>query len=94
MVHKLAYEALDRTLKDLHRSELPFGGMTTVLLAGDFRQILPVVLRATAGEIVSACVKSSRLWPHFKALRIPMNMHVQTALTLGDADDIREFSDF
>lgn len=45
MANKLAFEALDRTLRDIigyHRPEKldhPFGGKT-VLLGGDFRQIL------------------------------------------------------
>lgn len=81
MTHRFAFEALDRTLKSLQDSEEPFGGKV-VLLAGDFRQILPVVPRATAGEVVSACMKKSRLWDHFKTLRISMNMRVQNAPTM------------
>ena len=43
MLHKHAYEAIDRTLQDiLNREGVPFGGMP-VLFTGDFRQILPVV---------------------------------------------------
>nr|KAJ0215763.1 hypothetical protein LSAT_V11C300143230 [Lactuca sativa] len=48
MVHKHAFEALDRTFKDLLRcvnstiSNIPFGGKV-IVFGGDFRQILPVV---------------------------------------------------
>ena len=42
MTNKLAFEALDRTLKDLTGKSQPMGGMC-MLLCGDFRQILPVI---------------------------------------------------
>ncbi|KAH0633310.1 hypothetical protein KY284_036096 [Solanum tuberosum] len=46
MMHKHCFEALDKTLRDIigykdtTKSELPFGGKT-IVLGGDFRQILP-----------------------------------------------------
>ncbi|GFV27686.1 ATP-dependent DNA helicase [Trichonephila clavipes] len=54
------------------------GGLT-VLLSGDFRQILPVVLRGTRADIVKACLKTSFLWHHIKvvSLRINMRVHLQ-----------------
>ncbi|KAG7952067.1 hypothetical protein I3843_12G040700 [Carya illinoinensis] len=42
MSRKEAIEALDRMLKDVNDSELPFGGKV-VIFGGDFRQILPVI---------------------------------------------------
>ena len=42
MQHRYAFEAVDQTLKDIHESDAPFGGVPTVL-GGDFLQILPVV---------------------------------------------------
>lgn len=93
MTHKFAFESLDRTLKSLMKNDKPFGGKV-VLLAGDFRQILPVVPRATAGEIVPACVNKSRLWNDFKTLRISTNIRVQNAPAMGDAREIQEFADF
>ncbi|UYV75392.1 hypothetical protein LAZ67_13000113 [Cordylochernes scorpioides] len=44
MAHKIALEALDRTLQDIRDDPQPIGGLV-VLLAGDFRQTLPVVTR-------------------------------------------------
>ena len=35
-------ESIDRTMQDIRKKSSPFGGLT-VLLAGDWRQILPVV---------------------------------------------------
>ena len=44
--NKLAFEALDRTLKDLTGKDRPMGGIC-MLLCGDFRQILPVIQGGT-----------------------------------------------
>ncbi|KIH59783.1 hypothetical protein ANCDUO_09976 [Ancylostoma duodenale] len=41
MAHKRALEALDRTLQDIRGEQPPYGG-AVVLLAGDFRQTLPI----------------------------------------------------
>lgn len=63
MVNRLAFEALDRTLRDimcftiddgLHK---PFGGK--VVLGGDLRQILFVVPNTSRVEIVLATINSS-----------------------------------
>ena len=44
MSHKHAFEALDKTLRNLKDVDLPMGGIT-VLLTGDLRQTLPVIRR-------------------------------------------------
>jgi ATP-dependent DNA helicase PIF1 len=61
MSHKGAFEALDRTIQDIKRNNRVMGGMT-VLLAGDFRQTLPVIQRGSRADEVKACLKSSHLW--------------------------------
>ena len=57
MTNKLAFEVLDRTLRDLTGKSQPMGGMC-MLLCGDFRQILPVNQGGTRGNIVDSCLKS------------------------------------
>ena len=42
MAHKLSLEALNRTLQEIRGNQTIFGGVT-FLLAGDFRQTLPVI---------------------------------------------------
>ena len=42
MLHKRAFEAFDRTLQDIRGNNTLFGGVTLVI-AGDFRQTLPVI---------------------------------------------------
>ncbi|XP_076884672.1 uncharacterized protein LOC143533936 [Bidens hawaiensis] len=67
MTHKHAFEALDKTLKDMLgqsgniNNERPFGGKV-VVFGGDFRQTLPVIQGGTRQEIVNASLCSSYLW--------------------------------
>ncbi|GJY92082.1 ATP-dependent DNA helicase PIF1-like protein, partial [Tanacetum coccineum] len=57
VIHRHAFEALDKTLRDVMRlnnpanSELHFDGMT-VVFGGDFRQILPVIPKGGTPEEV------------------------------------------
>jgi ATP-dependent DNA helicase PIF1 len=59
MMHRRAFEAIDRTLRDLmqlddaHATEIIFGGKI-VVLGGDFRQILPIVPKGGREVIVNA----------------------------------------
>ena len=50
MCHRHCIECVDRTLRDITKVELPFGGKI-VLFAGDFRQILPVVRGGSRAQI-------------------------------------------
>nr|XP_036224310.1 uncharacterized protein LOC106621587 [Bactrocera oleae] len=76
MAHKKFLEALDRTLKDLRSNNNRFGG-AMILLAGDFRQTLPVIPRSTPADELNACLKSSNLWKHVKVLHLSKNMRVE-----------------
>lgn len=49
MSHKGPLELLDATLKDL-RSNNDVLGRATLLHAGNFRQILPIVLKGSAAD--------------------------------------------
>ena len=60
MLDRYNLEALNRTLQDLMGNIKPFGGKI-LILAGDFRQCLPVVPGATRGEIVRHCINQSPL---------------------------------
>lgn len=76
MAHKKSLEALDRTLQDLRNNRQPFGG-AIILLAGDFRQTLPVITRSTPADELNACLKASHLWRLVKKLSLTVNMRVQ-----------------
>ena len=72
MTNKLAFEALDRTLRDLTGKDQPMGGMC-MLLCGDFRQILPVIQGGTRGNIVDSRLK---VWDHVVVKHLHTNMRV------------------
>ncbi|XP_066228790.1 ATP-dependent DNA helicase PIF1-like [Saccopteryx leptura] len=73
MAHKKLLEALDRSLQDLHGNIRPFGN-ALILLAGDFRQTLPVIPRSIPVDEINACLKYSTLWRHVKTLKLTTNM--------------------
>src|SRR6266542_1566298 len=80
MAHRYTFEAVDRTFKDLtDNSDEPFGGKI-IVMGGDFRQILPVVIRGTRAHIINACIKSSNLWRFVKVMHLTENMRVQDAM--------------
>jgi ATP-dependent DNA helicase PIF1 len=95
MSHKRALEALDRTLQDLRGNGKIMGGVV-LLLAGDFRQTLPVIPKGTMADELKACLKASYLWRHVHKLGLKTNMRVhlqgdvaagqfaQQLLSLGD----------
>ena len=83
MTHRAAFEAVDRTLRDLHNRGLMMGGVT-VVLSGDFRQCLPVIQRGTAADELGAFLKASReIWSQVKQLKLTKNMR---AHLFGDAN--------
>ena len=65
MGHKYIFEAIDRTLQGIRGNNSLFGGMT-VLMAGDWRQILPVVHHGSRTQIVNATLKSLYLRDHIR----------------------------
>lgn len=62
-----------------HLEHVPFGGKVFVF-GGDFRQVLPVVVRGDAGKVLDACFKSSHLWRNIIVQRLTINMRVQQAV--------------
>ncbi len=80
-MHHRAFEAVDRTLRDLMQLDDAqaidkiFGGKT-VVLGGDFQQILLVVPNGGREDIVNASLPRSHLWQHVTILRLHINMRV------------------
>ncbi|XP_031116655.1 ATP-dependent DNA helicase PIF1-like [Ipomoea triloba] len=99
MMHKHCFEALDKTMRDLLRfcnplsANLPFGGKT-VVLGGDFRQILPVIPKGSRQDIVGACVNSSYLWSHCTVLRLTKNLRLQSTNTIVDHQELNSFANW
>jgi len=77
MTNRRAFEAVDRTLRDIQSScfpcasSVPFGGKVIIVLGGDLRQILPVIEGGNRAEIVNA---ASHLWAFVVVLHLTENM--------------------
>jgi hypothetical protein len=66
-----------------------------VILAGDFKQVLPVVHRGSRAAIVAASVCTSFLWPTFNVMKLRRNMRVAAMEERGhDAADMLQFSEW
>ncbi len=81
MTNKLAFEAVDRTLRDLTDRNEPFGGIVFVM-SGDFRQVLPVIPRGSHADIVSASIKNSYLWESVEVFRLTENMRANDVVVV------------
>ncbi|CAN1841326.1 ATP-dependent DNA helicase PIF1 [Linum perenne] len=83
MIHKLSFEAVDRTMCDIMNMPLsgenyvPFGGKV-VLLGGDFRQTLPVVPNGSREDNINATLPRSYLWTYCTLLHLKINMRITT----------------
>ncbi|UYV69292.1 hypothetical protein LAZ67_6003153 [Cordylochernes scorpioides] len=96
MAHRHALEAVDITLKDCRQDQRPMGGVV-LLLAGDFRQILPIIPREAT--ILTGCFQNEEVFIpripmidddehsslHFKRLQFPIR--VSFAMSINKAQD-------
>ena len=78
MQHRHCVESVDRSLQDICGNQKSFGGIT-VVLGGDFRQILPVVPRGVREVIVSASLRRYVLWRQVRVLTLTENMRLDSA---------------
>jgi len=66
MMHRWCFEAVDQSMRDIMSKNdplnefRPFGGMT-IVLGGDFMQILHVVRKRSRQDIVDASINSSKI---------------------------------
>ena len=72
------------------KNELPFGGKT-ILLGGDFRQVLPVLPKQGRSEVVNAMLPCSPLWSLVRVFRLIINERVRRC---RDSPDFKDFADF
>ncbi|XP_021991785.1 ATP-dependent DNA helicase pif1-like [Helianthus annuus] len=87
MNHKHAFEALDRTMKDIFKCEMTFGGKVMVF-GGDFRQILPVVPNGSRRDIVNASITSPYIWSTCKETKAFADGLLDLGEgKIGDSDD-------
>lgn len=98
MTHRQAFEALDKTLRDIqsakfpHAESIPFGGKV-VVLGGDPRQILPVIEGGSRAQIVNAAIINSNLWSAMTVLKLTQNMRLTSSAANEDTQrQLAEFS--
>ncbi|KAK9049518.1 hypothetical protein SSX86_021980 [Deinandra increscens subsp. villosa] len=95
MTKRHAFEALDTTLRDIigykkpENKERMFGGLT-VLLGGDFRQILPVIPKGKREDVVQSCINRSPLWDSCQVYRLTQSMRVKEQTSDGAIDMAKE----
>ena len=78
----------------MNNFEQPFEGMS-IVLGGDFHQILPVIPSGTKEQIIDATITNSYLWPYFWILTLTQNMRLQHSnITDEKQKEIIEFSDW
>jgi hypothetical protein len=81
MTNKLAFEAVDRTLRDLTNRNEPFGDIVFVM-SGDFREVLLIIPQGSHADIVSASIKKSYLWEFVEVFCLSENMRSNDAVTV------------
>ncbi|XP_074354311.1 uncharacterized protein LOC141693189 [Apium graveolens] len=87
MQHRYAFECVDQSLRDImsaidkSRAKKPFGGIT-IVFCGDFRQILPVIPKASRDEIICSTLNKSKLWKSCEVFLLKQNM----LLNAGNSD--------
>ena len=98
MTHRHAFEAFNRTLQDIMKEvdpaleKVPFGGKV-IVFGGDFRQILPIIVKGSREDIVQACFKRSTLWNDVTALKLTINMRLANA-NCSDVQEQREYANW
>ena len=72
MAPLFALKAVDKLLQNLMKNNLPYGGKT-IVLGGDFRQVTPVLPKASKAVIVQNSIKNT-IKKSFHSLKLSINM--------------------
>ncbi|GBN54360.1 hypothetical protein AVEN_88818-1 [Araneus ventricosus] len=80
--------SINRTPQDLRANKDLLGGLI-VVLAGNFRQTLPVIPRGTMADEIKACLKSSYLWKQVKIMKLKRNIRIQ-----NNCQNSQKFSEY
>ncbi|XP_076935615.1 uncharacterized protein LOC143602369 [Bidens hawaiensis] len=99
MIHKHAFEVLDKTLKDVMNVDLgntsgPLFRGKVVVLCGDFKQIVHVVQNGTRNDCVNATISSSYIWSNCKVLELTKNMRLTVGSQMSNTLEIKQFVDW
>ena len=76
MLSRYAYEALDRTMRDICGDDNSLFGGKTVIFGGDFQQTLPVIPGGSQEEIISQSLPRSYIWKSLQVLHLRVNIRL------------------
>jgi ATP-dependent DNA helicase PIF1 len=77
MTKRQVVEALDNSMRDIMgQPRLPLGGKT-IVLGGDFRQVLHVVRKGSRAQVVASSLRMSYLWESMSHLKLVNNMRAK-----------------
>ena len=87
-MHVHCIDAIERMFRDvIGKKNVPFGGVP-FLNGGDFKQILPVIVKGNRADTVGACMQRATWWKHLEILHLTQNMRV------GEEQEEREFANW
>ncbi|XP_074328064.1 uncharacterized protein LOC141665976 [Apium graveolens] len=76
---------------DKRRAKKPFGGIT-IVFGGDYRQILPVIPKASRAEVVGSTINKSKIWEFCQVFLLKQNMRLYAGNTEMENKVIADFS--
>ena len=76
MSKKFTIEAVEKSIRNLTKNEIIFGGKV-VVFSGDFRQTLPVVTFGHQEEAVDLSIKRSYIWSQIKIKNLTKNLRIR-----------------
>ncbi|XP_074282720.1 uncharacterized protein LOC141607260 [Silene latifolia] len=98
MVHRHAFEAVDKAFRDIMQLDGPeakekiFGGKT-VVLGGDFRRILLVIPGKGRADVVDDSIsKPAQIWPHCVVLKLQNNMRLMKDKENNEVEELEDFA--
>ncbi|XP_071901098.1 uncharacterized protein [Coffea arabica] len=77
MAHKAGIEGVDKLFRDLMDSSEIFGSKV-IVFGGDFRQVLPVVVRGSKSDFVQSSLITSYIWPELQKIQLKENMRAKS----------------
>jgi hypothetical protein len=93
MMPKGVFKCVDRTLRRLTDVDKPFGGKN-ILFCGDFRQVAPVVVKGSKGDVIRNCLNQSYLWRHIKTYKLIVNERIKRCVSKYTEEQLTEFYKF
>ncbi|KAL0454769.1 UNVERIFIED_CONTAM: hypothetical protein Slati_0816100 [Sesamum latifolium] len=74
---------MDKTLREIFGVDLSFGH-NIMILGGDFRQAVPIVVEGTWSQAVKASIVESYLWSNIKVLYLADNIRAHNDLSFSN----------